>query len=264
LYSLILLVFLLLLLFRQSNQNERSFGTMILFSSFLQFKLILALLMQVVLVCSYTNTTNFAFISTTGAMQSWTVPFNVHSIHVVVEGANAGDGVSHGTPGQGAIVECDLAVSGNTVIYISVGGKGVDGGGSNSNVDRNGGFNGGGKGWGAGSGGGGASDIRIGGTAFSDRKVVAGGGGGIYGAGNCGGNPQPNGGNGGQPLGTAGTNRCTGGAGAVGGGGGTASGGGTAAVALGASVGVLGVGGRGDHNTDDDSPGGGGGLYGGK
>jgi hypothetical protein len=232
---------------------------MILFSSFPQVKLLCALLVQVILVHSSTDTVTFNY---NGAIQSWTVPFNVHSLHVVVKGAEGGNGQSAGTPGKGGIVVCDLAVTMGTLVYLLVGGKGSTGGGSNSNADRNGGWNGGGAGWGAGSGGGGASDIRIGGTDVGDRKVVAGGGGGIYGAGNCGGNPQPTGGNGGTPFGTAGSNRCTGGA--VGGGGGWIFDGGGAAGGGGATAGVLGFGGRADHDHDDDAPGGGGGFYGGK
>jgi hypothetical protein len=226
---------------------------MILISSFLQFKLIFAFIIQVVLVHSITNTVTFNY---NGGGQTWPVPFNVHSIHLTVRGASSGSGTA-GTPGRGAMVVCDLAVTMGTTINIYVGGVGGNAHSSNTNDAIAGGYNGGGQGCGSGTGGGGASDIRIGGTAYGNRKVVAGGGGGIYAAGNCG--VQPIGGNGGE-VGHAGSNGCS--TGIAGGGGGTATGGGSAGAG-GATGGSLGTGGRGDYGNDNDAGGGGGGYYGG-
>lgn len=115
----------------------------------------------------------------------------------------------------------------------------VGGAGGTSGV---GGYNGGG--WGRSyskvGGGGGATDIRVSGTALSDRIIVAGGGGGTY----------------------TGTN-----AGKGGNGGGTSGGNGTASGVLGGtqtSGNALGQGGGGVSATDDSyNAGGGGGYYGG-
>jgi hypothetical protein len=229
-------------------------------SFFPLLKLLFAILIQGILVRAVvTDTDTFAYAN--GNVQTWTVPFNVHSIQLVVKGASAGTGedTTGSTPGKGGIVECDLAVTSGTLINIYVGGKGANGDTSNSNHVHAGGWNGGGNGYGSGTGGGGASDIRIGGTDWDDRKVVAGGGGGVYAGGNCGG-VQHIGGNGGDPNGDAGSTSC---GSTAGGGGGTTTRVGTAGAG-GATAGATGVGGTGDSTHDHDAGGGGGGYYGGK
>lgn len=122
----------------------------------------------------------------TGAAQTWTVPSGVTSIQVTLAGAQ-GDGPYGGLGGR---VQATIDVTPGTTLNIYVGGHGSG---------SSGGFNGGGGGNlnnnpGA---GGGASDIRIGGTALSDRVLVAGGGGGqgkqpspAHGAGGSGGGPS--------------------------------------------------------------------------
>jgi hypothetical protein len=74
--------------------------------------------------------------------------------------------------GLGGYVVGELTLMSSTLLYVYVGGQGV-------NVAAGeGGWNGGGKGNSTGFGGGGASDIRIGGNALANRIIVAGGGGG--------------------------------------------------------------------------------------
>ena len=102
---------------------------------------------------------------------------------------------SAGVPGKGgkAVAQIKLTSAGNMAIYV--GGKAVAGKGSSK-----GGWNGGGSTTDdsdkddAGGGGGGATDLRWGGTALSNRILVAGGGGGA----GC------NGGNGGDGGGSSG------------------------------------------------------------
>ncbi|MGW2206421.1 PxKF domain-containing protein, partial [Streptomyces sp. NPDC001774] len=108
----------------------------------------------------------------TGAVQQWTVPAGVTSIHVVADGAQGGqDG------GLGARVESDLTVAPGQVLDIYAGGAGER---------ATGGFNGGGagrdiQGLAFSGGGGGASDIRPSGGGAADRLLVAAGGGGSSG-----------------------------------------------------------------------------------
>jgi len=84
---------------------------------------------------------------------------------------------------KGTYVRGELSLDKTTTVYVYVGGKG------NTGNNTAGGYNGGGQAGGCscGSGsGGGASDIRIGGTALSNRVMVAGGGGGAGTSGNAG------------------------------------------------------------------------------
>jgi hypothetical protein len=106
--------------------------------------------------------------SFTGATENFIVPAGVTTIEIELAGAQGGSGNSSG--GLGGYVKGTLSVTGGSTIYVNVGGQN--------------GWNGGGA---AGTGGsatnlsfvgGGASDIRIGGTALTDRKAVGGGGGG--------------------------------------------------------------------------------------
>lgn len=115
---------------------------------------------------------------------TWTVPTNCTLITVLLWGGPGGGTTGNGLhDGAGAVgfVQGDLAVTPGDQYTVYAGGAGsintfnTSTGSGGSFV--NGGFNGGG-----GSGiacGGGGSDIRFGGTALSNRIIVAGGGGGI-------------------------------------------------------------------------------------
>ena len=132
----------------------------------------------------------------TGAEQPWIVPIGVSSITIKCYGAQGGSNQG-GTAGQGGYATGTLAVTAGQTVYIEVGGQGGTTGAA--------GWNGGGAGYpGTGSlgrgGGGGASDVRFGGNALSNRVIVAGGGGGNYTTtyspgGNGGGTAGTNGGN---------------------------------------------------------------------
>jgi hypothetical protein len=156
-----------------------------------------------------------------------------------------------------------LKVKKGDKIYIFCGGKGTKGSNNKSygtvanGTAIKGGFNGGGSSGkkcyeGCGSGGG-ATDIRLNGTALSNRVMVAGGGGGGYGGAN-----NYNGGKGGGATGGSGVGNKYGE-------GGTNKGGGRSAGWITTygrgNIGKLGVGGNG--NDTDDGAGGGGGYYGG-
>jgi hypothetical protein len=118
----------------------------------------------------------------TGGVQTFTVPAGVTSINVDAYGAKGGhvaNGFSNsqGQGGGGGRVQATMRVTPGQVLNIYVGGQGIGGGAGNGT----GGYNGGGNNNGAsfyGGAGGGATDIRIGGTALTDRVLVAGGGGG--------------------------------------------------------------------------------------
>jgi len=177
--------------------------------------------------------------SHTGAAQTWTVPYGVTSASFDLYGAE-GRGfdvvASRVRGGDGGQTLATIPVTPNATVRIFVGGVGVA---------HRGGFNGGGD---AVYGGGGATDVRIGGDALSDRVLVAGGGGG--GGARCiGASGSAFGGNGGGVNGWAGSDpQC----GISPGGGGTQSAGGS-------NGGALGQGGSGDGGGS----GGGGGYYGG-
>ncbi len=205
----------------------------------------------------------------TGEEQTWTVPAGVTSIFVDLRGASGGVNNEGGTPdvyndieGFGGRLVGTIPVTPGDVIFINAGGAG------NTGIGGAGGFNGGANGGAGfdfygGGGGGGASDIRIGGNALANRKMVAGGGGGEglnYFAGG------DNGGNGGDLVGMNGTS----GGGELdtpGAGGTQVSGGagGSAAIYgffyLNGSDGGFGFGGAG--GADGAGGGGGGGYYGG-
>jgi Glycine rich protein len=148
------------------------------------------------------SATTFAY---TGGEQTYTVPADVNSIHVVAIGAGGGRGEDRadtgevgGSGGFGDRLEAQLAVVPGQLLFIEVGGSGVDGDGALPNHGA-GGFNGGGRSSkgisfiGSGGGGGGATDVR---TCSRDaascpeavdtlhsRLLVAGGGGGGSGQG---------------------------------------------------------------------------------
>ncbi len=119
----------------------------------------------------------------TGAVEQWTVPAGVTRILVECKGAEGGNSHPYNAGhlrGEGGMSKAKVPVTPGSTIDFNVGGEG---GNASVGTGGTGGFNGGGRGgtiWGnyAGGGGGGASDIRIGGTALTDRKVVGAGGGG--------------------------------------------------------------------------------------
>lgn len=206
----------------------------------------------------------------TGGIQTWTVPCGVTSVNIEAYGAEGGAGATGGnsaTGGAGGLgggVSGTLAVTPGQIINIFVGGAGAI---------QTGGFNGGANGGSANAGGGGgATDIRVNGTALTDRVLTAGGAGGGGRAG-CETNTVA-GGNGGAGNGTSGANGfdapTTNGV-AGGGAGGTISVGGNAGIGCGGflgapgSVGATGNGGAGGAGqscccfTFGSIPGGGGG-----
>jgi PKD-like domain/Secretion system C-terminal sorting domain len=124
----------------------------------------------------FAQTSTFNF---TGGIQTFTVPCGVDTIFVQTWGAQGGSGaagssVSGPTPGGngglGGYAEGWLLVNPGDILNVFVGGQGAT---------PTGGFNGGANGGSQNAGGGGgASDIRVGGTAETDRVITAGGGGG--------------------------------------------------------------------------------------
>ncbi len=108
----------------------------------------------------------------TGSAQTWTVPPGVTSVRVDMSGAQGGNssftftnGSTQQVPGgTGARVLANLSVTPGQVLTVYVGGSD--------------GYNGGGAGINTGKYGGGASDLRLGGTALTNRVLVAAGGGG--------------------------------------------------------------------------------------
>lgn len=201
----------------------------------------------------------------TGSVQTWTVPTCVYTIQVDVRGAKGG-----GTNGgNGARVQATLNVSPGDILNIYVGGSGTCG-------NNSGGWNGGGTGFASNNGntswnscgGGGASDIRINGTALSNRIIVAGAGGGKgggpnnTGTGACGG---AGGNTSGQVGCTANPGAAPWGQGGLGGSQTTGGNGGTPWLGTppGGSPGLLGIGGMGGFWQTASGGGGGGGYYGG-
>lgn len=211
--------------------------------------------------------------SFSGGTQSFVVPAGVTQLTINAYGAQGGGAYG----GLGGRATCTIGVSSGQSFGIYVGGAGLTSGA--------GGWNGGGSGYGGthGPGGGGASDVRSGGTALSNRICIGAGGGGN------GTTNDPNDGWGGAGGGTSGAagrkgttrpdpsdpNYVDGGGG---GGGGTQSAGGAGGIKastaygwctgsyLDGSPGSLGLGGAGapmDCNSWAAGGGGGGGLYGG-
>jgi hypothetical protein len=204
------------------------------------------------------STASFAY---TGAAQQFTVPDGVTQVAIAAAGATGGNGLGASGTGIGGLVTATIPVTPGEALTVDVGGAG--------NLKTRG-FNGGGGGVDGGGSGGGASDVRQGGTALSDRVVVAGGGGGSGGTGSGGGGA---GGLGGGIAGGAGDSSESS-SGGSGGAGGTRSKGGAGGSA-GAyhcdesnnSAGGNGVrakgGAGGSAPTDFGGGGGGGGYYGG-
>lgn len=195
-------------------------------------------------------------ISYTGDVFNWTVPNGITSVFVEAIGAGGGSGGA--TAGKGGKIETNLSVTPGSILHLYVGQKGNN---NSSTSGGSGGYNGGGSGGNArtgqtgGGGGGGASDIRVGGTALSDRVLVAGGGAGSGGTGGNGGYYGGTGGYGGNPA-TAGSNG-TSNSGSAGGAATLVSGG--SAGSNGGSIGTQAAGGNGGTETSYNAGGGGGG-----
>lgn len=200
----------------------------------------------------------------TGSVQTVTVPGPVVSANIEIAGGGGGDEWAPGNViPQGAHMVGELTgLTPGATLYIYVGGHGADSSGT-TNAGA-GGYNGGGDGGTGAGGGGGASDIRQGGTALSDRIVVAGG------AGGNGGNWGSTGFSNGAGIAAIGSDvggDGTVGAGSVGnrgtgGGGGNLGAGGSGGSSFGTG-GSAGVGGTGGTRTFRSGGGGGAGLYGG-
>ena len=141
----------------------------------------------------------------TGTNQTATIPAsgrNITTLTVTAAGGQGGYyydqnwGADYATasyiPGQGEVVTCNLTVTANQVLNLQVGQAGgtptsatsVGAGGNGGYITAGVGDASGGAGsyssvsLSSGGGGGGATDIRTGGTALTNRVIVAGGGGG--------------------------------------------------------------------------------------
>lgn len=111
---------------------------------------------------------NFNF---TGSVQTWTVPAGVTEIEVEMAGAQGGSN-TNSQGGYGAIIKGKMAVTPGQVLNLYVGQQPT----SYTAAWPNGGSGGTSGSWGR--AGGGSTDIRIGGTALTNRVMVAGAGGG--------------------------------------------------------------------------------------
>jgi len=193
-----------------------------------------------VLSAQHDTTLNF-----TGSLQTFTVPCGVDSVFIETWGAQGGAGnqgnsssgpTNGGSGGFGGYAGGWLMVTPGQTLNIMVGGQGST---------PTAGFNGGGtSGADNAGGGGGASDVRVNGTAESDRVITAGGGGG-GGRGGCEGSAGPagaggNGGAGGGGNGQDGVLSQTSGGDAGGGFGGVGVNGGGAGIGCGGFLGVAG------------------------
>ncbi len=221
-------------------------------------------------------------LSFTGTVQTFVVPPCVSTITLELYGAQGASQTPGGTGGLGGYAKGVIPVTTGQVLNIYVGGQNGYNGGGTGGINGNTTF--GGPSSGNAGVGGGASDIRIGGTALSNRVMVAGGGGGAAHNGvwtSCQtAGPAGNGGAGGGLTGGNGTTGSSGacncaGTGGNGGAGGTQTGGGASGTYNGVTclqtwavgnAGVLGIGGSGSltyHNGTGGGGGGGGGYYGG-
>ena len=221
-----------------------------------------------------------------GAAQTFTVPNGVNTLSVSLAGGQGGlQGLNSGS-GRGASINGTMAVTPGQSLNVNVGGGGQRSqcqGGScpMSSLGAAPGFatglNGGGlavplsytSGWAGQSGGGGATDIRLGGTALTDRVAVAAGGGGSTISDPDFLNLLAAGGIGGCILGGGGSGDTDGdpGSGATftGGGGGGGSGPSGSYDGAAGLLGAGGAGGQGDATLSESRQGGGGGggYYGG-
>jgi hypothetical protein len=120
-----------------------------------------------------------------GAQQTWSAS---NSTRIKIELWGARGGYGYDTPGSGGYSYGQYLTSNGSTLYFNVGGIGGDAYQvrNSSTLVSGAGFNGGGeRGHGvsgtilhAGAGGGGATDVRLAGSALSNRILIAGGGGG--------------------------------------------------------------------------------------
>jgi hypothetical protein len=234
----------------------------------LNVRLPLLVCVAAALSCASASAATVVPFSYTGSEQTFIVPANVTSLHIVAVagkgGAGRDFGFGSGPGGFGATATADVVVSSGENLFIEVGGNGGDGFAATGT--GTGGFNGGGSAPATsrtGGGGGGASDVRTvsasdSATTLASRLLIAGGGGG------GGVQTAATGGAGGGLSGGVGAPAASG---ISGGGGGTQSAGGGIGNCGGqtaATAGTLGNGGNGGSGTTTgDGGGGGGGLYGG-
>lgn len=198
-------------------------------------------------VNAYVTTNSTTTKSYTGGQQTWVVPAGLSTVTVKAYGADGEGGY------KGALVQGDITVTAGETLYVYVGGAGSTNSGYNGGARRcstTGIYN-----------SGGASDVRRGGTALSNRVIVAGGaGGGAYGSWKCtgAGSGGQNGGDGCNANGTSSaySRGGKGGTGAAGGLGGNKVTGGANG-----SNGSSGSGGDGACGGGGESGGGGGGGY---
>jgi trimeric autotransporter adhesin len=224
-------------------------------------KIRLSFLLMCLSICINNATAQTTTYSSVGTF-TFTVPTGCTAVGVDMAGAQGGNAFSTSSPGgKGGRVQATLAVTPGQSLLVYVGGLGTTS--TSSSGVRAGGANGaggggqGGNGNGYGAGGGGSSDIRVGGTALSNRVVVAAGGGG---AGFDCGMSDEWGGAGGGLSGLAGrecgtTGSCYTGLG------GTQTAGGSGSTCVTTAAGTLGAGGGGTNTGY--LGGGGGGYYGG-
>ena len=143
-------------------------------------KLLIALIALIIFGIDYAAAQTHTF-TYTGAPQTYTVPAGIHYLAVDAKGASGGvdDSYSFSIGGCGGRIKSVIEVTPGALLYIYVGGKGLN----TSTRLRDGGYNGGGfsglpSPFGVAGSGGGGTDLRIGGTAIINRVLVAGGGGG--------------------------------------------------------------------------------------
>ena len=133
------------------------------------------------------DTETHHYVGGDGTVQTFKIPLNGTTVFELYGAAGGYDG-SANLGGNGGRVKASKNFSKGTVCYIYVGGKGANQDVTNSGYAEGGGWNGGGNGGpvGRSGGGGGGTDVRIGGTANSNRVLVAGGGGGACNGGDAG------------------------------------------------------------------------------
>src|SRR5258708_173420 len=158
----------------------------------------LAALMMIISGCNWSSIAQTTTFTTPGGPFTYTVPSGVTAVGIDMAGAQGGTSQSS-QGGKGGRVQTTLAVSAGQVLNVYVWGVGTN---FQYCIMRAGGTNGGGNGYGYGGGGGGGSDIRVAGTALTNRVLVSGGGGG--GGYDCGTTNGENGGDGGGATGADG------------------------------------------------------------
>jgi glycine rich protein/type IX secretion system substrate protein len=137
---------------------------------------LISLFLSVTALCFWAGSTYGQTSFIIPGVYTYTVPVGVTYLTVDMAGAQGGYSTSSfGSGGLGGRMQCVLNVTPGQMLNVYVGGQG----GSAPRGGAGGpGLNGGGNGGASAGGGGGSSDIRMSGTALSNRVVVAGAGGG--------------------------------------------------------------------------------------